>query len=78
MRSGTTIGPMIRMRTLKTPARVRTRPLPAPIRKTAAMFKPKAIAALEIRMNGPILYRCWKGAQPSVKGRMRRLIAAQT
>ncbi len=40
--------------TLKTPARVRTSPLPTPMRKTAATLRQNAIAALERRIMGPI------------------------
>ena len=44
--------PVIRRMSLKTPARVRTRPLPAPTRKTAAMFNKNATDALLRRIHG--------------------------
>jgi hypothetical protein len=63
---------------LNTPARVRTRPLAAPTRKTAATLRRKATLAFDMRMSGPTARSSWKGAKPSVSGRSRRLIAAQT
>jgi len=46
--------PVINKMSLKTPASVRTNPLPAPTRNTAATLSKKATEALEIRINGPI------------------------
>jgi hypothetical protein len=65
-------------RTLKTPARVNTRPPAAPIRNTAATFNPNATPAFESRIKGPILDNSRKGAKPSVKGMKQALISAQT
>jgi hypothetical protein len=64
--------------TLKTPARVSTKPPAAPIRNTAATFSPNATAALEIMMSGPMRRASRNGASPSVKGRKQALIIAQT
>ena len=64
--------------TLKTPASVKTRLLVTPIKNTAATLSPKATEALESRTIGPTCIASWKGAMPSVKGSMKRLIAATT
>lgn len=64
--------------TLKTPASVRTRPLPAPTRNTAATFSKNAIPALEMRIRGPTEASWRKGSKPSVTGIRSKLIAAQT
>lgn len=44
--------PVMSRMSLKTPARVRTRPLPAPTRKTAAILSRKAMNALLKRTKG--------------------------
>jgi len=64
--------------TLKTPASVKTRLLVTPIKNTAAILRPNATEALDSKIIGPTRIASWKGAMPSVKGRMMRLITATT
>lgn len=65
-------------RTLKTPAKVSTKPPAAPIKNTAATFNPNATAAFESIIKGPMRKKCLKGAKPSVKGMKRAFIVAHT
>ena len=48
------------------------------MRKTAAALRPNMIVALEMRIKGLMHVSSKNGAQPSAKGRMARLMRAQT
>lgn len=63
---------------MNTPAKVKTRPLPTPMRNTAATLSMNATIALDRKINGPTVASASNGAQPSVNGMMHRLMRAQT